>query len=72
MFKDYKDCSHEKLVFGSGDYQLFCTDCQTNWIQHPWPREDGQWGQNLSGEWRVKFPDNLTFIETKAQEKGLI
>jgi hypothetical protein len=72
MFKDYKDCSHEKLIFGSGDFLLFCMECSTNWVQHPWPREDGQWGKNLSGEHRVKFPDNLTYLEVKAQEKGLI
>jgi len=76
MFKDYKDCGHEKLTFGSGDYYIFCTDCRTSWVQNPWPRTDLKEGeqneQNFSDEYRVKFPDNLTFIEIKAQEKDLI
>jgi len=29
--KDRKECLHETLAFGSGDYYLFCRDCDARW-----------------------------------------
>jgi len=73
MYKDQKDCKHEKLTFGSGDFYVFCVDCTRSWVHcQNGDQPCYEHGQNVTGEYRVKFPDNLTFIETKAQEKGLV
>jgi hypothetical protein len=29
--KAQKECAHAELVFGSGDYYLFCRDCGATW-----------------------------------------
>jgi hypothetical protein len=33
-----KDCRHETLKFGSGDYYLFCQSCPAQWVMN---RTDG-------------------------------
>ena len=73
MLKDQKDCRHEKLTFGSGDFYVFCVDCGRSWVHRKMEDDTISYehGQNVTGEYRVAFPDNLTFIELKAKEKGL-
>lgn len=74
MFKDQKECRHEKLTFGSGDFYIFCVDCQRSWVHRDMRNDQPSYDHSpldLSNEYRVKFPDNLTFIELKAKEKGL-
>jgi hypothetical protein len=77
MYKEQNECGHEKLAFGSGDFYIFCMDCTRSWVHIDPIKGDNSPSYDHSllifaNEYRVKFPDNLTFIETKAQEKGLI
>lgn len=70
MFKEQVDCRHEKLTFGSGDFYVFCVECNRSWVHckngdQPYYEH----GQNVTGEYRVKFPDNLTFLELKDKEQ---
>lgn len=30
--KPRAECRHERLFFGSGDYYLFCSDCNAAWV----------------------------------------
>ncbi len=34
--KERKDCDHERLTFGSGDYYIFCSDCSARWGALNW------------------------------------
>lgn len=29
-----EDCDHKTLMFGSGDYYIFCQDCGAKWMGH--------------------------------------
>lgn len=72
MYKDQKDCFHEKLTFGSGDFYIFCVDCTRSWVHRSMENDSVSYehGQNVAGEYRVKFPNNLTFLECKYEENN--
>jgi len=75
MYKEQNECKHEKLTFGSGDFYIFCVDCTRSWVHRNTADDTTSYEHSpliFNNEYRVKFPDNLTFIETKAQEKGLV
>lgn len=47
-------CEHKELVFGSGDYYIFCGECGRSWIMEDnWKHNIGR-GSQLSGEKRIK------------------
>jgi len=59
--KERKDCEHENLMFGSGDYYIFCTECPAKWVvagnnsDENSPQESNIGvGAGLSGERRVR------------------
>lgn len=44
-------CAHEKLLFGSGDYYIFCQDCPARWCIHNPILPEYEYGPN--GKLRV-------------------
>ena len=72
MYKDQNTCGHEKLTFGSGDFYIFCVDCGRSWIHKNTADDtisyDHGHGVDGGNEYRVKFPNNLTFLECKYDE----
>jgi len=50
------DCEHKKLMFGSGDYYIFCEECHKSWIMEDDHKNNvGLISQHLSGEFREKI-----------------
>lgn len=47
-----KLCKHEKLVFGSGDYYVICSDCGRFWIADD---DRGDTGGGADGERITSF-----------------
>lgn len=46
--KERKDCRHETLTFGSGDYYIFCQECNACWaaVSHIQP----EYGHDAQGK----------------------
>ena len=33
MLQKQQECRHDKLIFGSGDYYVFCEECGRSWVK---------------------------------------
>lgn len=69
--KAQKDCNHETIRFGSGDYYVFCQDCPAAWVfkdrfgntDEPCAAKSNQGvGGQLSGQPRIVRPENGTAL----------
>jgi len=49
-----KECLHENIYFGSGDFYIICSDCERFWRMETVYKDNVGGAAGLSGETRIK------------------